>query len=55
MVRALAISDEVDDALVADPTAVRGAQLILACGDLLFEYSGLADERAGRPAGLRAG
>ena len=27
-------------ALVADPTAVRGAQLILACGDLPFEYLG---------------
>ena len=36
----LAVSDEVDDALVADPTAVRGAQLILACGDLPFEYLG---------------
>jgi hypothetical protein len=34
----LAVSDEVDDALLADPTAVRGAQLILACGDLPFEY-----------------
>ena len=40
MVRVLAISDEVDDALVDDPTAVRGAQLILACGDLPFEYLG---------------
>ena len=40
MVRVLAVSDEVDDALVADPTAVRGAQLILACGDLPFEYLG---------------
>src|SRR5947208_12256294 len=38
MVRVLAVSDEVDDALVADPTAVRGAQLIVACGDLPFEY-----------------
>jgi hypothetical protein len=40
MVRVLAVSDEIDDALVADPTAVRGAQLILACGDLPFEYLG---------------
>jgi hypothetical protein len=38
VVRVLAVSDEVDDALLADPTAVRGAQLILACGDLPFEY-----------------
>ncbi|MGH3419594.1 MAG: hypothetical protein ACRDOD_08400, partial [Streptosporangiaceae bacterium] len=40
VVRVLAVSDEVDDALVADPTAVRGVQLILACGDLPFEYLG---------------
>src|SRR6185437_6950477 len=40
MVRVLAVSDEVDDALVAAPAAVRGAQLILACGDLPFEYLG---------------
>jgi len=40
VVRVLAVSDEVDDALSADPTAVRGAQLILACGDLPFDYLG---------------
>jgi hypothetical protein len=40
VLRVLAVSDEVDDALLADPTAVRGAQLILACGDLPFEYLG---------------
>jgi Calcineurin-like phosphoesterase len=40
VVRVLAVSDEVDDALVADPTAVGGAELILACGDLPFEYLG---------------
>ena len=40
VVRVLAVSDEVDDALVADLTAVRGTQLILACGDLPFEYLG---------------
>src|SRR5690348_17724161 len=40
MVRVLAVSDEIDDVLVADPTAVRGAQLILACGDLPFDYLG---------------
>lgn len=40
MVRVLAVSDEVDDALAADPSAVRGVQLVLACGDLPFEYLG---------------
>ena len=39
-VRVLAVSDEVDDALAADPGAVRGARLILACGDLPFDYLG---------------
>lgn len=38
MVRVLAVSDEVDDALAAGPAAARGAQLILACGDLPFDY-----------------
>jgi hypothetical protein len=38
VVRVLAVSDEVDDALAADPAAARGAQLILACGDLPFDY-----------------
>lgn len=38
MVLVLAVSDEVDDALLADPRAVRNAQLIVACGDLPFEY-----------------
>src|ERR1700748_690202 len=40
MVRVLAVSDEIDYALAADPAAARGAQLILACGDLPFEYLG---------------
>jgi len=40
VVRVLAVSDEVDDALVSAPAAVRGAQLILACGDLPFGYLG---------------
>jgi hypothetical protein len=40
IVRVLAVSDEVDDALVADPGAAHGAQLILACGDLPFDYLG---------------
>ena len=36
----LAVSDEVDDALLADPSAARGVELILACGDLPMEYLG---------------
>src|ERR1700689_382759 len=39
-VRVLAVSDEVDGAIVADPGPVRGADLIVACGDLPFEYLG---------------
>ena len=39
-VRVLAVSDEVDDALLADPSAARGVELILACGDLPMEYLG---------------
>ena len=40
MVLVLAVSDEVDDALLADSHAVRDAQLIVACGDLPFDYLG---------------
>src|SRR6266568_5682013 len=40
VVLVLAVSDEVDDALLADVHAVRQAQLIVACGDLPFEYLG---------------
>ena len=40
MVRVLAVSDVVDEALYADVTGVRDAELILACGDLPFEYLG---------------
>ena len=36
----LAVSDETDDALAADPGAVRRAELILACGDLPSDYLG---------------
>jgi calcineurin-like phosphoesterase family protein len=39
-VRVLAVSDEVDEALAADPGPVRGADLIVSCGDLPFEYLG---------------
>ncbi|HZZ53348.1 MAG TPA: hypothetical protein VFE26_03595, partial [Trebonia sp.] len=37
-IRVLAVSDEVDEALAADPGPVRTAELILACGDLPFDY-----------------
>ena len=40
MVRVLAVSDVVDEVLCADVTGVRDAELILACGDLPFEYLG---------------
>lgn len=40
MVRVLAVSDVVEDALWADAKTARGAQLILACGDLPFDYLG---------------
>lgn len=39
-VRVLAVSDEVDEAIAADPGPVRGADLIVSCGDLPFEYLG---------------
>lgn len=38
-VRALVVSDEVDEGLAADPRrGTDGAQLILSCGDLPFDY-----------------
>ena len=40
MVCVLAISDEVDERLYADLGPVRAAELIVACGDLPFEYLG---------------
>ena len=40
MVRVLAVSDVVDEGLWADIGPVRGADLILGCGDLPFEYLG---------------
>jgi hypothetical protein len=40
VVGVLAVSDEVDEGLYADLSPVRSAQLILACGDLPFEYLG---------------
>jgi calcineurin-like phosphoesterase family protein len=36
----LAVSDEVDDSLIANAAMVREAQLIVACGDLPFDYLG---------------
>jgi calcineurin-like phosphoesterase family protein len=38
MVLVLAIADEVDEGLWADVSAVREAELVLACGDLPFDY-----------------
>lgn len=40
MVRVLAVADEVDERLCAAVAPVRGAELILACGDLPFDYLG---------------
>jgi hypothetical protein len=38
MVCVLAVSDEVDERLCADLSPVRAAELIVACGDLPFDY-----------------
>jgi Calcineurin-like phosphoesterase len=38
VVRVLAVSDEMDELLRADPGAAGAPQLILACGDLPFDY-----------------
>ncbi len=40
MVRVLAVADEVDDALCANVSIADSAELILACGDLPFDYLG---------------
>jgi calcineurin-like phosphoesterase family protein len=40
VVLVLAVSDEVDASLYADVSGVRDARLILACGDLPFDYLG---------------
>ena len=40
MLRVLAVSDVVDEGLWADIGPARGADLILGCGDLPFEYLG---------------
>src|SRR5438105_1032856 len=37
-VRVLAVSDEVDEALCQDMAPARGVDVVLACGDLPFEY-----------------
>ena len=39
-VRVLAVSDEVDEGLLANASQARSAQLIVACGDLPAEYLG---------------
>ena len=38
MVRVLAVSDEVDEVLRADTSVADGAELIVSCGDLPFDY-----------------
>ncbi len=40
MVCVLAVSDQVDEGLCADLGPVRAAELVVACGDLPFEYLG---------------
>ena len=40
VVRVLAVSDVTDPLLLADLSSVATAQLILACGDLPFDYLG---------------
>jgi calcineurin-like phosphoesterase family protein len=40
VVLVLAVSDEVDDSLLANAAIVRAARLIVACGDLPFDYLG---------------
>lgn len=40
MVCVLAVADEVDERLCADLSPVRAAELIVACGDLPFDYLG---------------
>jgi hypothetical protein len=39
--RVLAVCDEPDEALAADPGVAGKANLILACGDLPFDYLGM--------------
>jgi hypothetical protein len=41
----LAVSDEPDEALAADPGQARSVDLIVACGDLPFDYLGSAGAR----------
>lgn len=40
MVRVLAVSDEVEEGLRVDAASARGADLIVSCGDLPFDYLG---------------
>ncbi len=49
VVLVLAVSDEVDDVLLADWHAIRRPQLIVACGDLPFEYLGQLMNRLDAP------
>jgi predicted phosphodiesterase len=47
--RVLAVSDEVDEALRRDASSLSGIDLILACGDLPFEYLTHLMEGVGAP------
>jgi predicted phosphodiesterase len=49
MVSVLAVSDEVDEALCVDPGLARGVDIILACGDLPFDYLGYLMDALERP------
>ena len=53
MVRVLAVSDEVDEVLANDARSARGAELILACGDLPFEYLAHLMDQLDVPPGSR--
>jgi calcineurin-like phosphoesterase family protein len=48
-VRVLAVSDEVDEALWHDTSAVTSADLVVACGDLPFQFLGHLIERLDVP------
>ena len=49
MVRVLAVSDEIEESLLVDSGAARQADVIVACGDLPFEYLGRLMDGLDRP------
>ena len=55
MPRVLAISDEVEPALWSDAVRRHDVDLVLAAGDLPFEYVGYVSEKLGRPCVLVPG